>query len=218
MPRIDVRVGRRGRPAFTLIELLVVIAIVALLIGLLLPALGSARGSARAVVCLSQLREMGIASQLFAEANDGRFPRSTHADGVNIPGSWMFTLQNYGLSSEIRHCPSDRLRQELARPLSYATNDYLDQSRFSRPAQLEFPSSTVFSGETEEAVGFIDHFHASLTPWSTPEHVQAEMAVLRHSSACNLLHCDGHAAGMPWAEIRDRYSVTRDFMNPERKF
>jgi prepilin-type N-terminal cleavage/methylation domain-containing protein/prepilin-type processing-associated H-X9-DG protein len=49
------------RHAFTLIELLVVISIIALLIALLLPALGAARDAARSAVCLSNLRQQGIA-------------------------------------------------------------------------------------------------------------------------------------------------------------
>ncbi len=53
------------RKAFTLIELLVVISIVALLIALLLPALQGARESARAVVCASNLKQIGTAIQFY---------------------------------------------------------------------------------------------------------------------------------------------------------
>ena len=51
----------RRRRGFTLIELLVVVSIIALLVAILLPALQSARESARGAVCLSNLRQVGVA-------------------------------------------------------------------------------------------------------------------------------------------------------------
>ncbi len=64
---------RRAR-AFTLIELLVVVAIIALLISILLPSLSKARESAKSVKCLSNLRQIGIAMQNYAEETNGWFP------------------------------------------------------------------------------------------------------------------------------------------------
>jgi len=64
--------GQRARRAFTLIELLVVIAIIALLIGILLPSLGSARESAKLTICLSNMKQMGIAIQMYQDNNGNK--------------------------------------------------------------------------------------------------------------------------------------------------
>jgi len=61
--------------AFTLIELLVVISVVALLMAMLLPALGRARNQARAVSCQANLRQWGVALNLYAQDNEGHLPQ-----------------------------------------------------------------------------------------------------------------------------------------------
>jgi prepilin-type N-terminal cleavage/methylation domain-containing protein/prepilin-type processing-associated H-X9-DG protein len=72
------------RKAFTLIELLVVIAIIALLLGILGPALKISRDAGRAVVCGSDLGQIGKAMVLYSETYHSYVPRSETTDGTLI--------------------------------------------------------------------------------------------------------------------------------------
>src|SRR5690349_3581776 len=67
------RQGQNGRSGFTLIELLVVIAIIAILAAMLLPALSSAKERAKAVACLNNNKQVGLASRMYSEDNRDSF-------------------------------------------------------------------------------------------------------------------------------------------------
>lgn len=76
------------RTGFTLVELLVVMGILAILAALLLPALASAQHAARKAVCLSNLRQLGIALHAYALEYDGRIPYGPQAPPFTSPSSF----------------------------------------------------------------------------------------------------------------------------------
>jgi prepilin-type N-terminal cleavage/methylation domain-containing protein len=65
---------RQNNSAFTLVELLVVIGIIAVLIALLMPALAKARQAAQGAACLSNLRQIGAAMQMYVTDYNGTMP------------------------------------------------------------------------------------------------------------------------------------------------
>lgn len=81
----DNPIGSRSR-AFTLIELLVVIAIIGALASLLAVGLHSAREKGKSARCISNLRQIGLATVMYADENDGQFHHA--AGGIPDQGQW----------------------------------------------------------------------------------------------------------------------------------
>jgi prepilin-type N-terminal cleavage/methylation domain-containing protein len=82
-------VGRAFRRGFTLIELLVVIAIIAILAALLLPALAGTKAKGNRIACLSNMRQVGVAVNLYAADFGGRLsnPNATGTFDFNNPNA-----------------------------------------------------------------------------------------------------------------------------------
>jgi len=171
MPRGTVQV-RSGGLGFTLIELLVVIAIIAVLASILFPVFATAREKARATQCISNLRQLGQAIEMYSADYDELFPFAVDPADRMLPIIWdgepewqalipgMPDLKDvlfpYTREREVWHCRSDTGYTQLegtllalnGKPTSFAAfgTSYMWRTevafRHSGPSLLAHPSET----------------------------------------------------------------------------
>lgn len=116
----------RKQLGFTLIELLVVIAIIAILAAILFPVFARAREKARQTSCLSNMKQLGLALQMYTTDYDGKvraeaiYPNTEWCWQRNAQGSWIALghLYPYMKNQQIYYCPSIDTRY------SYGQNVY----------------------------------------------------------------------------------------------
>lgn len=108
--RRNTAMKKRG---FTLIELLVVIAIIAILAAILFPVFARAREKARQTSCLSNLKQLGLAVQMYTQDYDETYCMSVYG----VPPNRIFTFYDahlpYMKNVQIFQCPSDPRRNDL---------------------------------------------------------------------------------------------------------
>ncbi|MGI5819267.1 MAG: DUF1559 domain-containing protein [Armatimonadota bacterium] len=192
--------ARAGR-GFTLIELLVVIAIIAILAALIFPVFARARAKAREAQCASNLKQLGLALEMYASDHDDLYPFAVDAADSHCPQIWapfpqwqaliasmprlIDVLQPYTRSREVFHCASD------------SGYDYLENSMHEIPAR-----PTAFEGVGTSYNYRTEVAFAHTGPSRLPDPVATNIMMDAHGSwhggrkyvdgRWNVLFGDGH--------------------------
>jgi prepilin-type N-terminal cleavage/methylation domain-containing protein/prepilin-type processing-associated H-X9-DG protein len=227
-----IQTNRVKRRAFTLMELLVVVAIIAILASLLMPALTRGKQNAQRINCLSNLRQMAIAAQIYVDDQSGSYPVAYYEEvrqGVKYSVAWDLTtalsstpsvapgLLWQGAGSEkIQQCPSFRGKANwLVDPhtgynyntsyLGHGENESVPEP--AKAADVKKPSGTIIFGDGEYGAGANKFMRA---PWPSlgDQSFRGRWAGTqgyRHTRKTNALFCDGHAES-----LKNRFTENKD--------
>lgn len=207
--------ARRSRRAFTLIELLVVIAVIAILAAILFPVFARAREKARTISCLSNMRQLGTAFQIYMQDYDETLPNSTDGTpGAGRAGAWNFYkvfpantnpgsydvtqggLYPYVKNRQVYICPSDSEGRQSGN--SYAANSCVflgSAAGFETGKALaSFAAPSSFMLLTEEASPSASNPNddAASTDDGYMLYVVNYFST-RHTEGVNLTFVDGHS-------------------------
>ena len=176
----------RRAPGFTLIELLVVIAIIAILAAILLPALARSKLAAQRATCESNMRQLGVATELYLGDNSGFFFNQCQAP-TSAGQQWWFgwlangvegqrafdlstgSLYPYLHGSDVRLCPSPDWDSPLFKRkgtnviFSYGCNSFLCAGQKQSPVnanRIRIPSGTLLYADAAQ----VNTFQAPASP------------------------------------------------------
>jgi prepilin-type N-terminal cleavage/methylation domain-containing protein/prepilin-type processing-associated H-X9-DG protein len=186
---------RRG---FTLIELLVVIAIIAILAAILFPVFARAREKARQASCLSNVKQLGLAFQMYKQDYDETWPFSywTAATGwmpqfATAPSCWGGEVAPYIKNLQIFSCPSATTHNTC----NYIYNGWIGctvggTASGRNDSSITAPAGTIVIGDSADGWWNIDS--GSTTQITAPPNNAPGRLNNLHNGGANFGYADGH--------------------------
>lgn len=174
--------------AFTLIELLVVIAIIGLLAALIVPAVTRAKESGKGAACISNLRQAGIALQLYVQENNNRLPimrdKSLTTTTNELPGPDQMLASQLG-NTNVLKCPSDKWPPDTPKLIPTAGPSCFEQTGSS------YSWNSLLNGQNAEN---LEAFKIHFDPHQIPLMFDKDKFHIARGEkkALNYLYADGH--------------------------